>query len=60
MRRTVLGVAPGPEGTVQKVGTILAASSLLVVVGNEICQNDKVPRCSLFSLLMSHSLKLVD
>ena len=38
MSKTVLGLAAGPEGTVRKVGAVLAASSVLVVVGNEICQ----------------------
>ena len=33
-----MGLAAGTEGSVRKAGAILAAASVAVVVGNEICQ----------------------
>ncbi len=33
-----MGLAAGAEGSVRKAGAILAAASVAVVVGNEICQ----------------------
>ena len=38
MDKKVLGLAAGAEGSVCKAGAILAVASVVVVVGNEICQ----------------------
>jgi len=38
MNNKVLGLRAGPETKVRTVGAVLAAISLLLVVGNEICQ----------------------
>ncbi len=38
MDKKVLGLAAGPPGTVRQAGVILSAVSLVMVVGNEICQ----------------------
>ncbi len=34
----VIGLAPGDQGSVRKAGVVFAATSLIMVVGNEICQ----------------------
>jgi hypothetical protein len=36
--KKVLGLGAGPETRVRKVGAILAVISLVLVVGNEVCQ----------------------
>ncbi|MFT5302932.1 MAG: hypothetical protein ACI814_003749 [Mariniblastus sp.] len=38
MSKEVQGFGAGPEPKVQKAGAVLAAISLLLVVGNEVCQ----------------------
>jgi len=36
--KKVMGLAAGVQGSVRKAGALLAAASLAVVVGNEVCQ----------------------
>ena len=33
-----MGLSPGAQGSVRKAGAVLAVASVVVVVGNEICQ----------------------